>query len=190
MFHRRRAPHGETMKMRLSLLALVLGTLSPALGQQTPHPLCVAGPEATFQDDLLDKLAGKWTLSGNMMGRELLQGCSGEWVLHHKFMRLDCRETRHPPLLGVRYESSMYVGCSSDSQRYVVYLLDIFGGGDTLGFGHRIGQAFQFTWASPNSVTENTFTWDAESGVWTSSIRQKDRSGQWKVFAEKKLRRN
>jgi len=178
------------MKIRLSLLGLVLSAVIPALGQQVPHPLCVAGPQATFEDDLLDKLAGKWTISGSMMGRELLQECSGEWVLHHKFMRLDCRETRKPPLLGVQYESTMYVGCSSDSQRYVIHLLDIFGGGDVLGFGSRTGQAIQFTWVSPDSVIENTFTWDAKLGVWTSSIRQKDRSGQWYIFAEKKLRRN
>ncbi len=180
------------MRIRLlPLYSLLLACAAVSAPRRpSPEPLCAAGPESAFQDDLLDRLAGKWTLTGNMMGRELLQECSGEWVLHHKFLRLDCRETKDPPLLGVRYESIMYIGCSSVTQRYVVNLVDVFGAGDTLGIGHRTGNSIVFTWDSSEGAFENTFVWNAESSSWTSSLRQRDGSGAWKVWGEKVLRRS
>jgi len=180
--------------MRVGLLPLcslvLLGGATRAPDGESPHPVCAGGPDATFQDDLLDRLAGKWRLTGTMMGRELLQECSGDWVLHHKFLRLDCRETRNPPLLGVRYESTMYIGCSSATQRYVVNLVDVFGAGDSLGFGRRSGDAIRFEWDLPDGAFENTFTWNAASDTWTSGLRQKDRSGTWKLWGEKTLQRS
>ena len=139
------------MNTRLLLVCFLVlfGMALCAPAQQPSAPRCAAGPETTFQDDLLDKLVGKWKLTGTMMGRELLQECSGQWVFNHKFLRLDCRETKDQPLLGVRYESTMFIGCSSASQRYVVNLVDVFGASDNLGFGRRTGNTIQFVWSYP-----------------------------------------
>ncbi len=175
--------------LRLCPLMLACAAASGAR-RPSPPPLCAAGPDSTFQDDLLDQLVGKWTLTGNMRGRELLQECSGEWVLHHQFLRLECHETRRPPLLRVRYESTMYIGCSSVTQRYVANLMDVFGAGDVLGFGHRNGRSIVFAWTSSGGAFENAFTWNAESGSWTSSLRQRDGSGNWELWGEKVLRRS
>jgi hypothetical protein len=177
------------MKIRLlpASVALLLGAAVFASSTQS-HAACAPGPKSTFQDNLLDKLAGKWSLTGNMMGRELLQKCAGAWVFHHKFLRLDCKETKNPPVLGVRYESTMYIGCSSASQQYVAILVDIFGAGANVGLGRRTGNTVQFTWAYPDSAFENTFTWNADSGTWTSLLRQKNRSGKWESWGQKTLR--
>lgn len=168
---------------------LLLFAALAAAAQEEHRPACAPGPEAQFQDDLLDELVGDWTLTGNMMGRELAQQCSARWVLNHKFVRLDCRETRNPPLLKVRYESTMYVGCSSASHRYVVNLVDIFGAGDSLGFGRRTGDTIRFVWEQPDGTAfENEFAWKAGSHTWVSSLRQRDRSGKWTSWGEKTLR--
>lgn len=111
-------------------------------------------------------------------------------MFHHKFLRLDCRETKDLPLLGVRYESTMYIGCSAARQRYIVNLVDIFGAADNVGVGSRTGNAIQFVWDSPDGALENTFTWNPQSNTWTSSLRQKDKTGKWSVWGEKMLRRN
>lgn len=180
------------MKVTLSRLCctLLFFTSVCSMAQQRHQPLCAPGPEAQFHDDLLDKLVGNWTLTGNMKGGELAQECSAEWVLNHEFLRLQCRETKSPPLLKVRYESNMYIGCSSASPRYVVNLVDIFGAGDSLGFGQRTGNSLRFVWRYPSGAAfENRFIWNPESHTWTSSLQQKDSSGKWSVWGEKVLYR-
>jgi hypothetical protein len=177
------------MKIRLiplSIALLLCTAMSAAVTQS--HAACAPGPQSTFNDNLLDKLAGKWKLTGSMMGRQLLQECAGEWVFHHKFLRLDCHETRNPPLLAVRYESAMYIGCSSTSQQYVAILVDIFGAGDNVGLGRRTGNTLQFTWTYPDGAFDNNFTWNAKSGIWTSFLRQKNQSGKWDSWGQKTLR--
>jgi len=150
---------------------------------------CSAGPESTFQDELLDKLVGRWRLTGTMIGHELLQECSAEWVLNHQFVRLSCHETRKPPLFKVPYEAVTYIGCSGETQRYVNYLLDVFGAAETPGFGRRTDNQIEFVWDDPNGAFHATMTWNLESDSWTFLSQQKDRSGKWGPFAEKTLRR-
>lgn len=171
----------------LALLLFCSPLLAP--GQQPSGPTCGAGPEKIFQDELLDKLVGRWKLTGSMMRRELLQECAAEWVLNHEFLRLDCRETRQPPLLKAKYEATTYLGCSSTSQRYVAYVLDVFGAGESLGFGRRTGNDIELVWDYPDGAFQTTMTWKAESDSWMLLLRQKDSSGKWSTFAEKTLRR-
>jgi hypothetical protein len=64
-------------RLQLCCLSLLLCVV-PSLSQES-QPVCASGPEVTFREDLLDKLAGKWSLTGDMMGRELHQECVGEW---------------------------------------------------------------------------------------------------------------
>lgn len=179
------------MKVTLSHLcctALLFTAVCTAAQQQ--QPICSPGPESHFEDNLLDHLVGNWDLTGKMMGGELAQQCSAEWVLNHKFLRLECRETKNPPLLKVRYESTMYVGCSSTNHRYVVNLVDIFGASESLGLGRRTDNSIDFAWEYPDGgAFENKFTWSPDSDTWVSELRQKDGSGKWTPWGEKKLHR-
>ncbi len=181
--------------MRLSsnrfctLVLLSLGSPLFVLAQQSYGPSCGAGPEKTFNDGLLEKLVGEWALTGTMVGKPLEQQCSAKWVLNHEFLELDCRETKQPPVLKVRYEAATYIGCSSTTQQYVVNLLDVFGAADTLGFGRRNDKSIELKWDYPSGPFRMTMTWEPDSNSWFFLLRQQDRSGKWSTFAEKHLRR-
>src|ERR1017187_8086797 len=75
--------------MNNNLLAVVLFALavsSAALAQdQTPPP---DGPQHTFQDELLDKMAGRWKLTGTIRSQSTEHLVEAQWLLNHQFLQV------------------------------------------------------------------------------------------------------
>jgi hypothetical protein len=175
------------MKCMLALLGF--GLLLTPLGAQTPRPSALPEFLRPLQDDLLDRLVGSWELTGTMQGQQLQQACSAQWVLNHQFVHLHCRESKHPPLLGLPYEADMYIGYDGTTRRYVAHLLDIFGQiAPSLGYAERSGNKLVFLFEDSAGAIENSMSWTPGGDTWHVSIRQR-RNGPWSAFAEKELRR-
>ena len=45
-----------------------------------------AAQQPTLHDDLLDRLVGRWTLTGTIAGRERTDDVTAEWTLNHQFV--------------------------------------------------------------------------------------------------------
>jgi hypothetical protein len=45
------------------------------------------------------------------------------------------------------------------------------------------------TFQYPDGTFENTFTFQPEAKTWISVMRQKDKAGEWHLFAEDRFRR-
>src|SRR5690242_20814488 len=58
-----------------------------ALPQTKPEPL--DGVNRPFHDNLLDHLAGRWKITGVIVGRQREMDLTAEWVLNHQFLFLD-----------------------------------------------------------------------------------------------------
>jgi len=84
------------------------------------------------------------------------------------------------------------LGYDSRSEEYVMHLFDTFGArySRKVGVGTRGGDSVEFLFAYPSGQFSNTFTWDRQSGGWNMVLRQKEETGQWKVFATKILARD
>jgi hypothetical protein len=77
------------------------------------------------------------------------------------------------------------------SERYVLHLLDVFGGrfSETLGYGARQANELQFVFEYPDGPFHARFRWSAEKDSWQWVMQQKDKNGRWTNFADLKLTR-
>ena len=142
----------------------------------------------TFEDELLNNLAGDWTLSRKMRGQNSLSTVHAEWVLNHQFLFIHMKEQSNPS----QYEARVYIGYDTTSKKYIVHWIDMFGGrvSETLGYGTREGNAIKLEFNYPDGLFHNTLTWHPESKSWTTLMEQKDAKGKWTIFAEEVLSRS
>ena len=160
-----------------------------------PAPVEVDGPGRPFEDSLLDKMVGRWKITGTILGRPIQQDCDVEWVLNHQFLKVHFVAAEDEKLPGsakeTRYEALVFFGYDNMSERYVAHWLDVYGGrfSEALGYGHKEGTnsiRFIFEYDVP---LHNTITWDPMNGRWRMVITQKSQQGEWKQFADETFAR-
>lgn len=178
------------MKTLLGLLTFIsLSVPSSALAQEQAAPL--DGPARIFHDELLDKMAGCWKLSGKVAGRAANHSVDAGWVLNHQFLKIDESDVAAPAEGGVRYEAMVFVGYDNASERYVAHWIDVFGGrfSETLGYGKRSGNEIQFVFEYPDGPFHTTFRWIPEAGARQWLMMTKDQQGKWTGFGDMTLTR-
>jgi hypothetical protein len=170
------------MRSCLRALLLIL-TLAPI------RILAQAPPE--WKDELVDHMAGAWTLTGQVMGRDAHHDVQAEWVLNHQFLRIHEKTAAGAPATERRYEAIWFLGYDAVSERYVLHPLDVFGGrySETLGYGMRDGNAIRFVFEYPDGPFHTNYRWSPETGAWQWLLEQKDKDGKWTQFADLKLTR-
>ena len=150
----------------------------------------IDGEHRPVKDSLLEKLVGKWKVTGNVIGDEVSQSCDVDWVLNHQFLRIHfLDEKKRPP----EYEAMVFLGYDNMSERYVMHWMDIFGGrfSETLGYGKKKEDesTILFAFEGPGGPLHNTFSWDSKTRTWRMLIKQKSQSGEWYTFADEVLQR-
>jgi hypothetical protein len=163
--------------MKSALLALLL---SPFTLAQTP---------SDWQDPLVDHLAGSWKLEGKVMGNNAHHDVQADWVFNHQFLRIQEKTSANAPAAERRYDSIWYLGYDAVSERYVLHLMDTFGGrfSETLGYGVRDGNQIKFVFEYPDGPFHNTYRWNATEHSWQWLMEQKDKDGKWTTFADLRL---
>ena len=167
---------------RCVLIVLLAILFTGSSGAQTPQE---------WRDDLVDHLAGDWKLEGQVMGREGHHDVQAEWALNHQFLRIHEKTAAGAPPAESRYEAIWFLGYDVVSERYVLHLLDVFGGrySETLGYGAREGTTIRFVFEYPDGPFHTTFHWSPETQSWQWLLQQKDKNGKWMTFADLKLTR-
>lgn len=166
---------------RVLVVALCLSSFSPLLyAAEEPNN------GASFRDEFLDKLVGRWNLTRTIRGTTEQNKVEADWVLGHQFLRLHMTDIASPP----KYEAEIYIGYDKTAKRYVVHWMDTWGGGFSLrGFGVREGNSVPFLFEDADGTVRNTFTYDPANQTWTCLIVQRKKGGDWKTFAEDRLKR-
>ncbi len=138
-----------------------------------------------WRDDLVDHTVGTWKLQGPIMGREAHHTVEAEWVLNHQFLRIHEKTEAGAPASEQRYEASWFLGYDPISERYVLHLLDVFGGrfSETLGYGVRDGNAIRFVLEYPDGPFHTVFQRPPEKDTWEWLMTQKDPDGKWSTLA-------
>lgn len=170
------------MKKILSFL-LVLGSCINSFAQDSTK--C---NDKYFKDELLDRLAGKWQLTGNIGGSNVENNFSATWVLNHQFMELIFEDVASPP----SYVAHVYIGYDCVSERYVAHWLDFFGGriSETLGYGSASGQTINLRFEYPDGPFINQLIYDPKNDSWQLHMTSKNSDGTWKLFGDEYLKRN
>ena len=173
---------------RKFFLSTVLSTVCLALapsGGRTQTPV-------SWPDDLVNQMTGTWKLEGKIMGRDAHHEVRAQWVLNHQFLNIQEKTSAGAPESERRYEANWFIGYDPTSERYVVHLLDVFGGrfSETLGYGTRDGDSLRLVFEYPDGPFHTTYRWSPKEGTWQWVMEQKDKSGKWTKFANVRLTRS
>ena len=176
--------------MKLKIAASVTLTWVLAVASLVPAAALAQVPEP-WHDDLVEHLTGAWKLEGQVMGRAAHHDVRAEWVLNHQFLRIEEKTSSDAPNTERHYDAIWFLGYDAVSERYVLHLMDQFGGrfSETLGYGARDGNTIRFVFEYPDGPFHTTYKWDPEKNTWEWLMEQKDKNGKWGTFADLKLSR-
>ena len=142
--------------------------------------------DRTFNDPFIQQLAGEWTLTRQIRGKEAENIVLAQWVLNHQFLQVHMTDSAQPPA----YEAIVYIGYQHDTQRYVVHWLDVYGGkGSAIGYGKRAGDSIEVAFQYDDGPFFNTLTWDTLGQGWTFKMESVNKDGKRQLFAIDTLRR-
>lgn len=163
--------------LAVSLFALTVSAL--ALTKEQTPPL--DSPHHIFQDELLDKMAGRWKLTGTIRGKSVEHAVETQWILNHQFLHVHEKDVATPPA----YEANVMIGYDNTSERYVAHWIDVGGGrfSETLGFGTRSGDQIEFVFEYPDGPFRTTFHWLSDKKQWQWQMRPKNSAGKWVDFS-------
>ena len=111
--------------------------------------------------------------------------------MNHQFLRIQEKTAANAPATEHHYDSVWYLGYDSTSERYVLHLMDTFGGrySETLGYGTRDANRIKFVFEYPDGPFHNTYHWNPANSTWQWLMEQKNKDGKWTQFANLKLTR-
>ena len=155
------------MRPILILAALLTVFACPVLAQQP-----------TFQDSLLDRLAGRWVLQGTIGGSQTTHDVTAEWVLAHQYLRIH-EVSREKNAKGQpAYEATVFVGWDEPASEYACVWMDDYGGiyAQSLGHAKRSGNEIPFVFTLRDGGSfHTTFAYDRSTDRW-----------QWRMDAGQK----
>jgi len=136
-------------------------------------------------------MVGHWNMEGQIVGRDAHHEVQAEWVLNGQFLRIHEKTAAGAPASEHRYEAIWFLGYDTISDRYVLHLLDVFGGrfSETIGYGVRDGDSIRFVFEYADGPFHTTCLWASKTGTWQWLMEQKDKDGKWTQFANLKLTR-
>jgi hypothetical protein len=156
------------MKTTLCMLALAFALAAPAAAQST-----------AFRDSLLDRLAGRWVLSGEIEGKATTHDVTAEWVIAHEYLRLHEVSRERDAQGHPAYEGMVFVGVDEKTNEYVCLWLDSTGNSGlanpVIGRAPRGGEELPFVFAFPGGAGafRTTFAYRRAGDTW-----------QWRMDAE------
>jgi hypothetical protein len=147
-----------------------------------------ASPEA---GELLDRMVGKWVLTGTIGGEETTHDVDAEWLLNREYLRLHevsrARDSKGAPA----YEAIVLISWDQRSGEYSCLWLDSTAGGglraDTIARGKPGGDSIPFLFKlGGGSFIHTTFVYARSSGTWQWNIDVEE-GGKLQPFARVKL---
>ena len=160
-------------------------TLSLALALALP----ANAQETGFQDELLDRFTGRWTLTGTIAGDDVIHSIDARWVLGHHYLQFDERTESGQ----IDYEATVIIGWDEPSERYVCLWLDSTGGSGLsngiLGYAERAEDELAFIFAGDSSRFHTTFSYDRTKDTWSWTMDSEKEEGQFKPFARLTMKR-
>jgi hypothetical protein len=110
-------------------------------------------------------------------------------VLNHQFLRIEEQTAPGAPSAEPRYDAVWFLGFDPVDSKYVLHLMDIFGGrySETIGRGERDGNELHFIFQYPDGLFQSTYRSDPEAGAWRWLMKQQDSKGRWSPLADLRL---
>lgn len=163
----------------LLLVAVALSGASPLVAQEPTAPPPVP---------LLERLIGRWTMTGTVRGEPATYRLDAAWVLQRRFVQLHMVDVRNTP---PQYEARVFIGADTVPGRLLGHWLDSFGAAYSVppATGVATGDSLTLDFPYPHGAFHDTFVYHAATDTWTIRLDAADGSGGWKRFAEYRARR-
>lgn len=138
--------------------------------------------------EFLDRLSGRWLLTGWMGQVELRQAVTARWVLGNNYMQVRCRSITPPENPTHKYEAIYHIAFNREHNVYVMHLLDTteVPMECTVGVGRRHENSVPFVFHYADSDFCNTFTWHPEREAWSFRQTHLHESSE-RIFATKDM---
>lgn len=166
---------GGPVKALLAFVFLVCASSSLAQGVG-PKPL---------QDDFLDRLVGRWDVTGTSHDLPMPGTMKIDWVLNHQFVRIDQKTTGNRPGWDIPYEALLFIGYDSAQKQYVLYALNVMGpSGPRVVNGERQGNEIKFEATAGERIVGMRLSWRPESGTWRFEFGSQPVGGKWQAVTD------
>lgn len=150
-------------------------------------PVVSLAQAPAFQDSLLDRLTGRWVLSGHIMGQETTHDIEAGWVLNHLYFQVHEISREKNADGSPAYEAIVYIGWDEHSGQYSCLWLDVTSGeglnGQVIGRGKKKGDDIPFDFKGiDGSLFHNTFRYSRINDSW-QWIMDGEENGKLQPFA-------
>jgi hypothetical protein len=173
------------MQTRMTPVVLVAAAMACLLMPGAP----AAAQQPTLHDDLLDRLVGRWTLSGTIAGRQTTHDVDAEWALNHQYLKIHEVSRERDDDGRPQYEANAFIGWHESRRRYVCFWLDGYGGGFAgTGFAERQSNQLPFTFGDEKGAFHTTFLFDPVTDSW-QWLMDSEQQGSRQPFARLGLTR-
>jgi hypothetical protein len=159
-------------------LLLALAVAPPAVSQS---------PTPAAMDSLLERMVGRWIMSGSVLGKPVSYVLDVSRVLQRRFVELHMTDRANPP----QYEARVFIGVDSAGGRYLAHWLDNTGAAYSIppATGTASGDTVNLMFPYPDGAFRDTFAYDRQAGTWHFLLQAADSVTGWKTFADYQVRR-
>jgi len=158
-----------------------------------PFSFCISAQQSSFQDTLLEHMAGNWILKGSIGSQETTHFIKAGWVLGHQYLQIKEVSREKNSDGSPQYEAIVYIGWDQPMGQYDCLWLDVTGGGGlsapSIGHAGRNGNEIAFLFnGSDGSIFHTTFAYDQGTDSW-QWLMDNEENGKLLPFARVMLTR-
>lgn len=147
--------------------------------------VCIAGAlaqsaadrPAAGPDGLLDRLSGRWVMTGTIEGQPTTHDVEAAWVLGH-YLQLHEVSREKSPAGTPAYEARVFLGRQPRTGAYVCVWLDNSVVGSSGGVATAEGSRLPFVFKSGQGAFYNTMTYDPETDRWRMVMEGESNGGR------------
>ena len=126
--------------------------------------------QASVVAPLLDHLAGRWVLGGEIAGKQTTHDVEAEWVLEHHYLRIHETSREKDAKGQPQYEAMVFVGQSNTAKAYTCVWLDVFGGSsiESIGVAEPKDNTLPFVFKNEKDEVSfrNEFVYNPNADTW------------------------
>ena len=148
-----------------------------------------AAPEA-----LLDKMTGRWVLTGTIAKQQTTHDVDVDWILNREYLRIHEVSREKNAAGGPEYEAWIHIAWDAKKSEYAVLWLDntaVFTfAADGIGHAKPDGDRIPMLFTDPDGGGIHTmFSYDRTTDTWSWTIDNVDKTGKVSSFAKVTLTR-
>jgi len=148
--------------------------------------------EPPVNSPILDHLAGKWVMQGDVSGQKATHDIQATWVLDHHYLRIQETSREKNSKNKPQYEATVFIAWNEAKKQYAAVWLDVYGSitAGSIGTADPKENELLFSFKDDNGTVDltNDFVFHPDSDTWEWKIDNIDK-GVVKPFARFTLRR-